>query len=121
MASLEAQEACVTPAWCVALVVTLVIEVPIVAAFFPRERVRMALVAAVANTATNLTLNLVLARMVVLGGHRMLIGEGLALFGEAAAYGAFSRTQDLARGVVASGVSNALSFAAGFVPVSLLR
>lgn len=109
------------PAWGGALIATLAIEVPVVAAFFPGERLRMAFVAVLANTASNLTLNLVLARTVALSGHHVLLGEGLALFGEAAAYGASSRTHDLSRGGLASAVSNALSFSLGFVPMSMLR
>ncbi len=99
--------------WLSALVVTLAIEVPIVAALFPGQRVRMALVAAVANIATNLTLNLVLARWAALGGYQVPAGEILAVVLEAAAYGVASRPRDWSRSTLASSLGNALSFAAG--------
>jgi hypothetical protein len=71
----------------------------------------------VGNAATNLFLNLVLARTPYLMGHHVLPGEILAVVGEAAAYAAFSRPRDLPRAILVSALANALSFSAGFTPV----
>jgi hypothetical protein len=104
----------------VALALTLAIEVPLVAALFPGQRARMALVAAVSNIATNLTLNLVLARTPALAGYQVLVGEILAVVVEAAAYASFSRPRDLPRCALAAGLGNALSFAVGFTTLPKL-
>jgi hypothetical protein len=56
----------------VALAVTLLLEVPVVAIAYPGQRARMAAVALVANTATNLTLNVALPRVSLLLGHHGL-------------------------------------------------
>jgi hypothetical protein len=108
------------PRWLAALLITLAIEVPVVVALFPGQRVRMGAVAAVVNTASNLFLNLVLARMRALAGHHVLPGELLAVVGEAAAYAAFSRPHDLPRALLASSLGNALSFAAGLTALPSL-
>lgn len=110
----------VMPRWPAALLITLAIEVPVVVALFPGQRVRMGAVAAVVNTASNLFLNLVLARMRSLAGHHVLPGELLAVVGEAAAYAAFSRPHDLPRALLASSLGNALSFAAGLTALPSL-
>jgi len=107
------------PVW-LALAVTLVIEVPLVAALFPGQRLRMAVVALVANTVTNLTLNVVLPTLPVVGPHHLVVGELLALVGEAAVYAAVSRPHDLGRALVASGLGNGLSFGLGGALVSLV-
>jgi hypothetical protein len=109
--------------WLAALLVTLAIEVPIVATLFPGQRIRMAIVALVVNIATNLALNLVLPRIPILSGRYVFPGEMLAVVGEAAAYTAFSRPPDLPQSLLASALANALSFAAGlrWLPFVLLR
>ena len=95
-----------------ALALTVAIEVPIVAALFPGRRVRLAIVAAVATSATHLFMHLVLPRLVP-AAWWLLAGEGVALAVEAAAYALAGR--DLARALVASGLANAASFAAGWL------
>jgi hypothetical protein len=109
------------PAWAAALSVTLIIEVPLVAALFPGQRVRMALVAVVMNVATNLMLNLVFARLRGAARDYLLPGEILVVLLEAAAYAICSR--QIARSLCVSSLANALSFAAGFtsLPMLLLR
>lgn len=95
-----------------ALVVTLALEVPIVALFYRREWRRMAVVAAVATTITNLLMNLVLfgrvPYLVYLGA-----GEVGATLVEAAAYFVASRDRGLGLALLASALANAASFAAG--------
>jgi hypothetical protein len=102
--------------WVVAVAVTLLIEVPLVAALYPGQRLKMAAVATVMNVATNLTLNLVLPRLAWLRGQWLLPGEVLAVISEAAAYTLASRPRDLPRGLLVSSLANALSFGAGFLP-----
>jgi hypothetical protein len=102
------------PPWAVALAVTLLVEVPLVAALFPGRRWRMAGVSVVMNVATNLTLNLLLPRVSALRGHYLMPGETLAVVSEAAAYALASR--DVPRSVLASSLANLLSFSAGFLP-----
>jgi hypothetical protein len=103
--------------WLAPLAATLVIEVPVVAALFAGQRAKMALVAVAANVATNLTLNLVLARSAALGGYQVPAGELFAVIVEAGAYGLASRPHDWAKGTLAASLGNALSFAAGFTGV----
>lgn len=102
-----------------ALGITLAIEVPIVAAFYPGRRLRMAVAAVIANAVTNLTLNGVL-----LFGHwpyerTLLTGEAMALVFEAVVYAMVSGTlgpgRDWPRALAASGAANLASFAAGLV------
>jgi hypothetical protein len=111
----------VTHAVLVALVVTLVLEVPLVAAFYPRQRARMALVALAANVCTNLTLNVILPGISPLRGHHVLVGEILAVLVEWAAYAAASRPPDVGRALAVSGLANALSYAVGPVAALALR
>lgn len=94
--------------WFVALIVTLVIEVPLVVAFYPRERARMCIAAVLANAATNLALNLVLAPR----GH-LVLGETIALAGEAAIYALTSRDRDVPRAIIVSAAANLSSFSFG--------
>lgn len=96
-----------------ALLVTLVIEVPIAAALFPRQRARIALVSLVANAATNLALNVGLPWLGVYGTPRILAGETAALVLEAIAYAAVSRPHDVGRAIFASALGNGLSFTVG--------
>jgi hypothetical protein len=105
----------------VALFVTLLLEVPLVALAYPRQRARMALVAVVANTFTNLTLNVVLPQVSLVRGHHVLVGEILAVAVEAIAYAAASRPRDVGRALVVSGVANALSFGVGPAVAALVR
>jgi hypothetical protein len=104
-----------------ALFVTWIIEVPIVAALFPGQRLRMGLVALVANAVTNLAMNVVLGRLPLLGPHWVVVGEAIALVVEAAAYAALSRPRQVARALLASGLGNAASFAGGGLIASVVR
>jgi hypothetical protein len=96
-----------------ALLVTLLVEVPIVAALFPRQRLRMASVALVMNTATNLLLNVGLPYLGARGSTRIVVGELLALVLEAMAYALLSRPRHVARAIVASALGNLTSFTLG--------
>ena len=104
------------PGWAVALAVTLAIEVPLVAALFPGQRLKLAGVALAANVCTNLTLNLVLPHVPWLHGRHLLPGEVLAVVAETAAYTLASRPRDFPRALLASSLANALSFSAGLLP-----
>ncbi len=104
------------PPWAAALALTLVVEVPLVAAFYGGQRWRMAAVSVVMNAATNLTLNLLLPRLPGLrGGHHVLPGELLATLSEAAAYALASRPRDLPRALFVSSLANGCSFSAGWL------
>ncbi len=96
-----------------ALGLTLAVEVPVVAALFPRRRLRMALVCAVATTATHLLLVFGFPRVLPRGAPAFWIGEAFATLGEAAAYWAVDR--EPGRALVASALANMLSFGAGWV------
>jgi hypothetical protein len=111
----------VTHAVLVALVVTLVLEVPVVAALYPGQRVRMALVALAANLCTNLTLNVIFPSVPLVRGYHVLVGEIAAVLVEWAAYSAASRPRDVGRALAVSGLANALSYAVGPVAILALR
>lgn len=96
-----------------ALAVTLAIEVPVVAALFAGQRLRMAVVAALATTATHLAMHFALPHVVSTYVAWLVAGELLALVVEAAAYALLSRPRSVERALVASAVANALSFGAG--------
>jgi hypothetical protein len=96
-----------------ALTATLVIEVPIVVVCYPGQRLRLGLVALLANTLTNLTLNAVLPRIVLLHQHYLVIGEFLALTLEALAYFAAAKPRQLGRALAVSAACNALSYELG--------
>lgn len=95
-----------------ALALTLSVEVPIVAALFPGRRARLAAVAAIATAATHLFMHRVLPGWVSPGAW-LFAGEAIATCVEAAAYAA--ATRDLPRALVASGLANLASFAAGLL------
>jgi hypothetical protein len=97
-----------------ALLITLVLEVPLVAAAFPGQRLKLAVVALAANTFTNLLLNLVLPHL--LHGNHLLPGEVFAVVFEAGAYFVASRPRDAPRSLLVSSVANTLSFSAGLIP-----
>lgn len=103
------------PGWATPLIVTVLIEVPVVAALYPGQRRKMAAVAALSTTATNLLMNVVLIKARWLMGQYVFAGEMIALVAEAAAYVLVARPRDVARGLFASALANALSFGAGFV------
>jgi hypothetical protein len=94
-----------------ALAITLVVEVPIVAALFPGRRRRMALVCAVATTVTHILLHFVFPRVLPRGISPLVFGEVFATLAEAAAYLAASR--EPGRALTASALANLCSFAVG--------
>ncbi len=96
-----------------ALGLTLALEVPVVAAFYPGRRLRMALVCAAATTSTHLLLAFGFPRLLPRGMSALWVGETFATVGEAGAYWLAAR--EPGRALVASAVANTLSFAAGVV------
>ena len=95
-----------------ALGVTLLLEVPFVALCYPRQRLRLAGVALLANTLTNLTLNVGLPAIPALRGNHVLVGEILAVVVEALAYAAAARPRDIGK-ALGLAVGNALSYELG--------
>jgi hypothetical protein len=95
-----------------ALAITLVVEVPTVAAFFPGRRVQLALTCALATTATHLLLHFGFPR-VLPPRAALLVGEAVATLGEAAVYAAVSR--EPGRALTASAVANGLSYGVGLL------
>jgi hypothetical protein len=100
------------PGYLSALLLTLVTEVPIVAACFPGQRARLAAAAAIATTATHLCMHLVLLDLL---GPRGFVpaGEALALVVEGLVYASVARPRALKRGILASALANTVSFAIG--------
>ncbi len=96
-----------------ALAVTLAVEVPLVSLVYRRERARMALVCALATSATNLAMNVWLIQAVRSYDTYLLAGELGASTIEALVYVAASRQRDIGRALIASGLANAGSFIAG--------
>lgn len=99
----------------VALAVTIAVEVPIVALVFPGERIRMALACAVATSATNLAMNLLLYPRAGSWNTYILVGEIGATLVEAAVYWVVSREHDVGRALLASALANGASFSAGLL------
>ena len=98
-----------------ALLVTLVVEVPIVAAFYAGHRLRMALACAGATTVTNLALNLVLSRTSLPYEATLVTGETVALVFEMLVYVWVAPSQQWARALAASAAANFASFAVGLL------
>lgn len=95
----------------IAWLVTVAIEVPVVTLMY-KQRVRMAVASAIATSATNLTMNLVLFR-VLSWNYYLLVGELGALVLEALVYWRVARPRDLPRALVASAAANLASYALG--------
>ncbi len=96
-----------------ALAITLAVEVPVAAAFFPRRRRRLALTCALATTATHLLLHFVFPAVLPRTVSPLLFGEIFATVAEAAAYAAVSGLPG--RALVASAVANSFSFGVGLL------
>ena len=96
-----------------ALGLTLLVEVPVVAACFAGQRLRMATVCALTTTPTHLAMHFLLPGLLGEARHWVLVGELAVLLVEAAAYALLSRPRDLPRGAVASALANGLSYGAG--------
>lgn len=103
------------------LLLTLAVEVPLVALCFPERRARLAATAALATTLTHLCMHFVLFGL--LGPRRFLpAGEALAFVAEGLTYALVIRStatsddlrRTLVRGLLASALANGASFAAGW-------
>jgi hypothetical protein len=102
-----------TAAYLLALLLTLAIEIPVVALVFAGQRLRMALVCLVATTATHLLMHFVLPSVCPTARSWLIAGEAQALVLEALAYLLLSRPRDPGRALIASALANSASFAAG--------
>ena len=101
----------------IALLVTLLVEVPIVAAFYPRQRRRMAITCAIATIAASLVVNAALGVVASRIGAPLHVsiaaGQLAAMLLEALAYYAVARPRDLRRALAAAASANIASYAAG--------
>jgi len=102
-------------AYALALAITLVVEVPLVALLFPGQRRRMALVAAGATATTHAVMHFVLLPVAPSYGFWLVAGEAVALVGEAGAYALLSRPRETGRALVAAALANAASYGAGLL------
>lgn len=102
-------------AYVLALFITLVAEVPIVAACFSGQRLRMAAVCAAATTCTHLSMHFILPQLVGSFGQFIFLGELGALLAEASVYWLASRPRDPGLALVASALANALSYGVGLL------
>ncbi|MGA2450310.1 MAG: hypothetical protein ABTD50_16675 [Polyangiaceae bacterium] len=98
-----------------ALAITLAVEVPIVAVFYPRHRLRMILACVAANCLTNVSLNLVLLRAAYAYDSTLLAGESAALLFEALVYALVAPNREWSRALAASAAANLASFALGLI------
>jgi hypothetical protein len=102
------------PGYLPALLLTLAVEVPIVAACFPGQRRRLAVAAAIATTVTHLCMHFVLFDL--LGPRRFVpAGEAMAFLVEGAAIAAVARPAAPRRGMLVSALANTASFLLGIV------
>jgi hypothetical protein len=108
------------PPFVLAWALTVAIEAPIVAAFYPRRRAFMAGACAVATSVTNLAMNVLLPRWLGTGTTFLLVGEIGALLIEAAAYAMVARPRDAGRALAASAVANGASFEVGLLLPALM-
>jgi hypothetical protein len=98
-----------------ALAITLLVEVPIVALLFPGQRVRMAIVCAIATTDTHLLMHFALIRLASSYDNWVLLGEVTALVLEACAYVWFSRPRRVGPALIASAAANSASYVVGWL------
>lgn len=98
-----------------ALAITLAVEVPVVALVYRGQRVRMAAACVLATTTTHLAMHFLLPRALPRPGDFVLLGELLALGIEAGVYATVSRPREADRALMAAGLANALSYAAGLL------
>jgi peptidoglycan biosynthesis protein MviN/MurJ (putative lipid II flippase) len=98
-----------------AIAVTLLVQVPVVAAFYPRERLRMAAVCAVTTVATNAVIDVAILRSATRYDALVLAGELAAVVVEALVYFYAARPRDLRRAFAASAAANVLSYAVGLL------
>lgn len=100
-----------SPGYLLALGLTLAVEVPVVAAFFPGRRLRLAAVCATATTVTHLLLHFGFPALLPRAVSALWFGEAFATLAEAGAYWLAARQPG--RALAASAVANSLSFVAG--------
>ena len=93
-----------------ALLVTLLVEVPIVVGFHPRMRTRAAGIALVCNVVTNTLLNRVWLAWLPYPGLALVTGEMLSFGVESLVYGRLLRSD---RAVLVSAIANLASFLLG--------
>jgi hypothetical protein len=105
----------VTCGYLFALAVTLAVEVPVVAAIFRGQRLRMAVVCALATTVTHIVMHFLIPRIASSHEDVVIIGELQALVVEAVLYGLLSHPRDWPRALVASALANSASYGAGFL------
>lgn len=103
------------PTYLAALAITLVVEVPIVAAFFRGQALRMAAVAAAATTGTHLAMHHLLPLALASWEQVILVGELGAVLIEGACLAWLSRPRDASTAFLAAAVANSASYAAGLV------
>lgn len=98
----------------ISLAITLLIETPVVAAFYPRQRKRMALICVAVTGASNLLMNVFLLYAVRLEWTGLLCWAELTAFLlEAVAY--WLVVGDKQRALLASAAANMASFVAGLL------
>jgi len=102
-----------TVAVLLALVITVAVEVPIVALVFAGQRRRMAIVAAVTTGITNLLMNTLLRQTVADNLTFLHLGELGALVIEAGVYFLASKPREPGRAIAASALANATSYLVG--------
>ena len=96
-----------------ALGLTVAVEVPTVALFYPGQRLRLGLVCCVVTTLTHAALFLGLPVFVALTTWVVLAGEVGVVMVEALAYALLSRPRGAPRALMASSLANGLSFGLG--------
>ena len=97
------------------LLITLVVEAPIVALVFRRQQLRMGAICLVTTGLTNLVMNTAVRSWASSYDQYILIGELGALVVEALVYALTSNPRDVARAFLASALANTASYAAGMV------
>jgi hypothetical protein len=108
------------PPFVLAWAITVAVESPIVAAFYPRRRVAMAATCAIVTSVTNLAMNVILPRWLGTGAAWLLAGEIGALLIEAAAYAIVAKPRDVGRALAASAVANGASYGVGLLLPALI-
>ena len=98
-----------------AWIVTVIIEVPVVALVFPGQRLRMACACLAATTVTHAFMHFALPTLVPSFTLWVVIGEATALAVEAVVYALVSKPRSASRALVASALANLLSFSAGLI------
>lgn len=104
-----------SPGYLIALGVTLAVEVPLVAAAFPEERLRMAVCALVATTVTHVGMHLVTPITTEMLYLWLVVGELGAFVLEGSAYAVATKKRGILWAFAVSLVANAASFSMGWL------